>query len=73
MTEHNTAPPWIATFEISSLALTRATFSSAPTKTAMSPRKCTDATGMPIGSGRTRSVIETMEAPSPGSNSFITW
>ena len=31
-------------------------------------------TGMPIVSGRTRSVTETMEAGlSPGSNSLITW
>ena len=38
------------------------TLSSAPTKTAVSPRKCTDDTGMPTASGRTLSVTETMEA-----------
>ena len=42
--------------------LTSATFSSAPTKAALSPRKCTDVTGAPIATGRTRSVTETMEA-----------
>ena len=43
-------------------------------KGGVSPRKCTDVTGMPTASGRTLSVTETMEAAcSPGSNSFITW
>ena len=67
-------PPWTGASDISPSALTSATLSSAPTKAAISPRKCTEVTGMPIASGRTRSVTETMEAAlSPGSNSFITW
>jgi len=63
----------MATGEISPPAPTIAALSSAPTNTAVSPRKCTEDTGMPTASGRTLSVIEAMEAPSPGSNCFITW
>ena len=56
------------------LASTRKTFSSAPMKAALSPTKCTDVTGVPMLTGRTRSVTDAMEAAlSPGSNSFITW
>ncbi len=66
-------PLWTGVCEISSLAFTTDTLSSAPTKQQMSPRKCTEVTACPSGSGRTLSVTDTMEADSPGSNSFITW
>ncbi len=33
----------------------------------------TDATGWPTGSGRTRSVMETMDGPASESKSLITW
>ena len=51
----------MATVETSSASLTIAAFSSAPTNTAVSPRKWIEVTGMPTGNGRTWSVMEAME------------
>jgi len=71
---HKMPLPWTGAGEISPSAPTRKTFSSAPTKAARSPRKCSEVMAAPIVTGRTRSVTDTMEAAlSPGSNSLITW
>ncbi len=62
----------MVTFETSPAWSTIAACSSAPTNTAVSPRKWIELTGMPTGNARTWSVMEAMEGASPGSNSFIT-